>query len=211
MYAKIFKPKRKTSDRRLGDQCRDAEDWIGAADAYSRHLTQHDEDHAIWVQLGHAFKEQGRLDEAAKAYQRAFDLDSDGNDAIVHLTDILRRLAPPESISGNAMVYLSEPGEDGLLTEQATAGHFRENRILLKLVDEAYLNLRRETVNHKISKKRDEKYSSSCETSVIPVNNRPYIRTIYDMDKKSQKEYLLQTISQVQSDRFLYFTKMEQN
>lgn len=92
MLSKILDNKQKLNYRRKGNQCRDAQDWLGAAEAYTQHLTINSADQPIWVQLGHAWKEQGRLEEAAKAYQAAVDLDMNDVDANIHLADILRRL-----------------------------------------------------------------------------------------------------------------------
>lgn len=66
--------------RKIGDAARDARDWNGAAEFYSRHLKKNPKDFAIWVQLGHALKEAGRLEEAAAAYAAAAQLkDSDAD------------------------------------------------------------------------------------------------------------------------------------
>ncbi|WP_128830797.1 tetratricopeptide repeat protein [Sphingobium fuliginis] len=92
MLSKLLDGKRKVSDRRKGNQCRDARDWAGAVNAYTRHLAFNNADQPIWVQLGHAWKEQGQLEEAAEAYQTAVDLDINDVDANTHLADILRRL-----------------------------------------------------------------------------------------------------------------------
>lgn len=83
---------KKVNYRRRGNQCRDARDWAGAVNAYTQHLALNNADQPIWVQLGHAWKEQSQLDEAAKAYQTAVKLDIDDADANMHLADILRRL-----------------------------------------------------------------------------------------------------------------------
>ncbi len=92
MLSKILDSKRKVSDRRKGNQFRDARDWPGAVNAYTRHLAFNNADQPIWVQLGHAWKEQGLLEEAAQAYQAAVDLNAGDVDANIHLADILRRL-----------------------------------------------------------------------------------------------------------------------
>jgi len=96
MLSKILDSKRKVSDRRKGNQCRDARDWAGAVNAYTRHLAFNNTDQPIWVQLGHAWKEQGQLEEAAQAYQAAVDLNANDPDANTHLADILRRLGRGE-------------------------------------------------------------------------------------------------------------------
>lgn len=97
MLSKVLGVGRKASDRRKGNQCRDARDWPGAAQAYSQHLAANPADQAIWVQLGHAWKEQGLLDDAAKAYEAAVDLDGRDADANIHLADVLRRLGRGEA------------------------------------------------------------------------------------------------------------------
>lgn len=92
MLSKIVGGGRNASDRRRGNQCRDARDWQGAAQAYARHLATNSSDQPIWVQLGHALKEQGLLEEAADAYRTAVGLNDRDADANIHLADILRRL-----------------------------------------------------------------------------------------------------------------------
>ncbi|TCU51469.1 tetratricopeptide repeat protein [Novosphingobium sp. PhB57] len=97
MLSKILDGKRKSSSRRIGNQCRDARDWAGASDAYTQHLEVYNIDQAIWVQLGHAKKELGLLEDAARAYQTAVDLDDRDIDANIHLADVLRRLGDGEA------------------------------------------------------------------------------------------------------------------
>jgi len=57
--------------RKIGDAARDARDWGRAAEFYGRHLKTNPKDFAIWVQLGHALKETGKLEEADAAYTAA--------------------------------------------------------------------------------------------------------------------------------------------
>lgn len=92
MLSKILSTGQKVNYRRKGNQCRAARDWPGAVNAYTKHLAENNADQQIWVQLGHAWKEQGQLEEAANAYQIAVNLDIDDADANIHLADILRRL-----------------------------------------------------------------------------------------------------------------------
>lgn len=96
MLSKFLNNRRRANDRRTGNQCRNAGDWVGASTAYARHLAVNSTDQPIWVQLGHAYKEQGLLSEAADAYQTAVDLDSRDADASIHLADALRRLGRGE-------------------------------------------------------------------------------------------------------------------
>lgn len=92
MLSGVLGAGRKANHRRIGDQRRDARDWSGAAHAYAEHLEAHPGDRPIWVQRGHALKEQGLLGDAADAYQAAVDLDPRDADANLHLADALRRL-----------------------------------------------------------------------------------------------------------------------
>lgn len=96
MLSELVGAKRKATYRRKGNQCRDARDWVGAAKAYRQHVDLNPSDQPIWVQLGHALKEQGLLEEAADAYQQAVDLAIDDGDANLHLADLLRRLGRGE-------------------------------------------------------------------------------------------------------------------
>lgn len=96
MLSELVSARRKATHRRKGNQCRDARDWVGAAKAYRLHLDVNPADQPIWVQLGHALKEQGLLEEAADAYQAAVDLDIDDGDANLHFADLLRRLGRSE-------------------------------------------------------------------------------------------------------------------
>ncbi len=66
--------------RRRGDEARDARRWNDAIDAYQTYLVHRPRDFGLWVQLGHAFKENGGLDEADRAYAQARTLrPSDGD------------------------------------------------------------------------------------------------------------------------------------
>ncbi|AME22896.1 glycosyltransferase [Burkholderia sp. PAMC 26561] len=69
--------------RTAGDKARDSGDWEEAAEKYQEYLKSEAEDSAIWVQLGHAFKEQMKYEQAESAYSRAKELEPD--DADVHL------------------------------------------------------------------------------------------------------------------------------
>ena len=71
--------------RRDGDAARDVEDWHGAEQHYRQHLERSPADTAIWVQLGHAQKEQGRLKDAEASYRKAMTLAPDDADPPLHL------------------------------------------------------------------------------------------------------------------------------
>jgi tetratricopeptide (TPR) repeat protein len=57
--------------RDAGDAARDRRDWAAAEQGYRAYLAAEPTDAAIWVQLGHALKEQGLLAEAECAYGQA--------------------------------------------------------------------------------------------------------------------------------------------
>ncbi len=74
------------------DRARDERHWEQAARFYLDVLRRHPERTAIWVQLGHALKEAGKISEAEFAYCRAVRLDADHFDAWVSLGEVLKRL-----------------------------------------------------------------------------------------------------------------------
>ena len=82
--------------RAKGDKHRDSHEWGEAATAYQQHLSENPADQPIYVQLGHALKEQGRLSEAMGAYATAVALSGNDADALRHLADALRRLGRRE-------------------------------------------------------------------------------------------------------------------
>ena len=61
-------------DRQAGDANRDLRAWMAAARHYRLYLNDHPRDFAIWVQLGHALKEDHRLSDADAAYAGALAL-----------------------------------------------------------------------------------------------------------------------------------------
>lgn len=78
------------SDRARGDAARDARNWLAAIPAYQAHLAANAEDTAIWIQLGHAFKEAGALDDARDAYLRALTLDPDDADLLLNCAHLYK-------------------------------------------------------------------------------------------------------------------------
>jgi glycosyltransferase involved in cell wall biosynthesis len=75
-----------------GDAARDRRLWGEAIRCYREYLSACPEDAAIWVQLGHALKEQGNLDEAVDAYEQAAAADVKDADARLHLGHLLKRV-----------------------------------------------------------------------------------------------------------------------
>jgi glycosyltransferase involved in cell wall biosynthesis len=67
----------------IGDRCRDVRNWDGARQNYEDALALNPELQHIWIQLGHARKENGDLNGAEEAYREALKLKPE--DADCHL------------------------------------------------------------------------------------------------------------------------------
>jgi glycosyltransferase involved in cell wall biosynthesis len=76
--------------RTKGDQARDRRDWATAEESYGAYLNAKPDDAAIWVQLGHALKERGKVPAAENAYHRALELKPDDGDAHLQLGHALK-------------------------------------------------------------------------------------------------------------------------
>lgn len=70
--------------RNLGDAARGRGDWDTAGRYYALHLEEQPEDFGIWVQLGHALKERGLLDQAELAYGQGSRLDDQNSELWLH-------------------------------------------------------------------------------------------------------------------------------
>lgn len=79
------------NQRKIGDGYRDAHEWTHAAAAYRKYLITHPKDAGIWVQLGHALKENGDLAEAEQAYETAVSVAPNDADGYLHLGHVLKR------------------------------------------------------------------------------------------------------------------------
>jgi glycosyltransferase involved in cell wall biosynthesis len=135
--------------RRAGDEARDRKDWTAAAEFYRLHLEAEPEDAAIWVQLGHALKEQGQTADALLAYRRAAELAPGDGDAQLQFGRALvlagRRGEAAESLanalrldaSADAYRELMMLGESQLAAE--LMGHWTERELatatLLEVTD----------------------------------------------------------------------------
>jgi tetratricopeptide (TPR) repeat protein len=73
-----------------GDAARDLGNWDIAGDRYEAYLAQFADDFDIWVQLGHARKEQGDLKRAKLAYGKAISLRADDDDVCLHMGHLLK-------------------------------------------------------------------------------------------------------------------------
>ena len=72
------------------DKARDARDWTLAAELYQEALHVSPNRFDIWVQLGHALKESGRLNEATVAYRKAIEIEPMSSDAHLQLGHALK-------------------------------------------------------------------------------------------------------------------------
>src|SRR5262245_27698743 len=73
-----------------GDSARSRSQWRLAASAYHEALQFDPNLGHIWVQYGHALKEQGRVTEAEHAYRRSITLDSEVADTHLQLGHALK-------------------------------------------------------------------------------------------------------------------------
>lgn len=125
--------------RRAGDEARDRKDWTAAAELYRLHLEAEPKDVPIWVQLGHALKEQGQVSDALQAYRRAAELGPEDGDAQLQFGRALilagRRGEAAESLanalrleaSADAYRELVMLGESQLASE--LMGHWTEQEL----------------------------------------------------------------------------------
>lgn len=74
----------------LADQARDIGQWERAARLYRKALARKPHNPPIWVQLGHALKESGKLADAEAAYRQALACDPRHADAYLQLGHLLR-------------------------------------------------------------------------------------------------------------------------
>jgi glycosyltransferase involved in cell wall biosynthesis len=74
------------------DAARDSRRWPQAAELYGEYLTARSDDGPIWVQLGHALKESGNLNEAEDAYKRSLELSPDIADTQLQLGHLYKKM-----------------------------------------------------------------------------------------------------------------------
>lgn len=78
-----------------GDAARDARDWPRATEHYELALALRPAATFVRVQLGHALKEQGRLDQAGQAYGRASEETPQDDDVFLHLGHVSKLMGDP--------------------------------------------------------------------------------------------------------------------
>ena len=97
---------------RRGDAANRRQAWSEAEAAYRDALARDPTLAAIWVQYGHALKEQGKLHEAEEAYRRSLALRADVADTHLQLGHVLKLRQRPDEA---ADAYLSSYRLDGAL------------------------------------------------------------------------------------------------
>jgi tetratricopeptide (TPR) repeat protein len=96
------------------DSARDRRDWPAAANSYRAYLSFAPEADGIWVQLGHALKENGDFAGAEAAYQTYFEKQSDDADIHLqfgHLFSLKRDLASAQQWYESALRLASKNGQ----------------------------------------------------------------------------------------------------
>src|SRR5436190_823995 len=106
--------RQKTSDITRADRAIRAGEWELAARLYRKALGRNPNRPAIWVQLGHAFKEIGRLPEAERAYRTALFYEPQNPDTEIQLAHLLAMDGrKAESAAAYLRAYSLDPSCDG--------------------------------------------------------------------------------------------------
>lgn len=129
--------------QRLGDEARDRGDFAGAEAYYRKHLIEHADHGAIWVQLGHALKEQFGHGRAVDAYEKAVECDPDDADALLHLGHALKVVGRIDDAIEAFQAALAKNPTAELVRELAALGEAPDmilpeaahNRIFLAIQD----------------------------------------------------------------------------
>ena len=125
MFKKQTEPRSQPAvdHRAEGDRARSDAAWERAADHYGQHLRDHPGDAPIWVQLGHALREQDRPEDAVPAYGEATDRLPDDDDAWLHLAHTAKMLDRREDAEAAFRRHFaltgSKPSYDELLALDA--------------------------------------------------------------------------------------------
>jgi len=108
--------------RSTGDRACARQDWPAAIECYGAYLAKVPSDAAIWVQYGHALKEAGRLSDAEAAYGKAVEIDPEGEDARLHLVQVLRMQGRMGEIAGLFLERLERAPLGGTICQMERAG-----------------------------------------------------------------------------------------
>lgn len=100
-----------------GDAARDAARWADAVAHYRAALDRAPGLPHIQLQLGHAFKELGQLDQADAAYAAAARLRPNDLEALLHRAHLAKRIDPSAAVAHFASILLRESGHHEALKE----------------------------------------------------------------------------------------------
>jgi FkbM family methyltransferase len=111
-------------------------DWPAAAATYRRLLTRFPGAAAVWAQLGHAFKEQGLLQETLGAYLEALKRDRNNADTFLQLGHVLKLQAEHEaSLKAYLWAFRLQPNLPAVHEELEARGISAQQRLeLLKQI-----------------------------------------------------------------------------
>lgn len=117
--------------REAGDRARDLKNWPAASQAYRTYLDAQPDDAGIWVQYGHAQKEQGLLTEAEAAYRKAAAAEPTDADTRLHLAQLLKQLNQPRQAAAmfREVLELAPTGE--VVTELRDLGYASDVQTIL--------------------------------------------------------------------------------
>ncbi|MGH7045885.1 MAG: glycosyltransferase [Stellaceae bacterium] len=96
------------------DTARDNREWAAAARLYRQYLALCAEDAPIWVQLGHALKESGHLNDAEAAYKQSLALAPEVADTHLQLGHLYKRM---RNFSDAISAYRESARVDGSLVD----------------------------------------------------------------------------------------------
>ncbi|MCQ0988467.1 glycosyltransferase [Jiella marina] len=106
-----------------GDRANAERRWSDAQRAYAEALNRNPRLHAVWVQYGHALKEQGFYAEAEKAYRRSIALVDDSADTYLQLGHALKlQSKTSEAIEAYRQAHFRDPALPYSTNELRTLG-----------------------------------------------------------------------------------------
>lgn len=101
-----------------GDEARSRKDWAGAAEGYRAAVAEAPGLTGIWVQLGHAQKEQGAIEPAIQAYARAAENAPLEADAHIHLAHLTKDQRNYDAAIGHFLRALHADGHSSAQSEE---------------------------------------------------------------------------------------------
>lgn len=148
--------------RREGDRCRDEGRWADAAASYRKHLDEHSDDFAIWVQLGNCLKEASSFDQAHSAYWRAIALHGDDADVFLQLGHLQKLMGRPKEAIEAYRTSLSRQPQGNTAAEELSAfGIAVENRATGPLTRSGNVHRRLRVIENQLSRLTEANVASA--------------------------------------------------